>query len=93
LLKVRISTACLLVLAEVSLSVPSGAEWRTHRAESMLRVEKSLVLIPVSATDIDGRFVAGLRSEDFDVREDGNAHGSYLRPPRTGLSPYASFST
>jgi Ca-activated chloride channel homolog len=73
LLKVRISTACLLVLAEVSLSVPSGAEWRTRRAESMLRVEKSLVLIPVSATDIDGRFVAGLRSEDFDVREDGNA--------------------
>jgi Ca-activated chloride channel homolog len=37
----------------------------------VLRVETTLVTVPVSITDRDGRYIADLRKEDFHVYEDG----------------------
>lgn len=47
------------------------AQSRTRSAEPVLRVETSLVLISVSATDINGKFVGGLQVEDFELRDNG----------------------
>jgi Ca-activated chloride channel homolog len=38
--------------------------------DEVIRVETNLVTIPVSVLDRDGRFIAGLRQQDFQVLED-----------------------
>ena len=39
--------------------------------DEVVRVNASLVTVPVSVLDRDGRFIAGLRKEDFRIFEDG----------------------
>lgn len=39
--------------------------------DEVIRVETNLVTIPVSVLDRDGRFIAGLRQQDFSIYEDG----------------------
>jgi VWFA-related protein len=39
--------------------------------DEVVRVNASLVTVPVSVLDRDGRFISGLRQEDFRVLEDG----------------------
>ena len=39
--------------------------------EDIVRVDTTLVGVPVTVMDRDGRFVAGLKREDFHVYEDG----------------------
>src|SRR5215204_3831059 len=39
--------------------------------DEVVRVNASLVTVPVSVLDRDGRFIGGLRQEDFRVLEDG----------------------
>jgi Ca-activated chloride channel family protein len=39
--------------------------------DEVIRVETNLVTIPVSVLDRDGRFIAGLRQQDFQIFEDG----------------------
>jgi Ca-activated chloride channel family protein len=41
--------------------------------DDVIRVETNLVTLPVSVLDRDGRFVAGLRQQDFQIFEDGVA--------------------
>jgi Ca-activated chloride channel homolog len=41
--------------------------------DETIRIETSLVVVPVSATDKDGRYVAGLTKDDFQVSEEGIA--------------------
>ncbi|HEX8734225.1 MAG TPA: VWA domain-containing protein [Pyrinomonadaceae bacterium] len=39
--------------------------------DEVIRVETNLVTLPVSVLDRDGRFVSGLRQQDFQIFEDG----------------------
>jgi VWFA-related protein len=39
--------------------------------DEVIRVETNLVTLPVSVLDRDGRFISGLRQQDFQVFEDG----------------------
>jgi VWFA-related protein len=41
--------------------------------DDVIRVETNLVTLPVSVLDRDGRFVGGLRQQDFQIFEDGVA--------------------
>jgi VWFA-related protein len=40
--------------------------------DEVVRINATLVTIPVSVLDRDGRFISGLRKEDFRIFEDGN---------------------
>jgi Ca-activated chloride channel homolog len=68
---VRVITAALLILTELVLPSTLRAGASAPPANPIVRVESSLVLVPVSATDIHGGFVAGLTAADFELREDG----------------------
>ncbi len=61
LLIVAISTSCALLAAQTSGQKP----------EVNLRVETTLVVIPVTVTDSSNRFVVGLEKQNFSVAEDG----------------------
>ena len=51
---------------------PSNAEIAEEVDEDeVVRVNASLVTVPVSVLDRDGRFIGGLRKEDFRILEDG----------------------
>jgi VWFA-related protein len=39
--------------------------------DEVIRIETTMVTLPVSVIDRDGRFVAGLRQQDFEIYEDG----------------------
>jgi VWFA-related protein len=67
------TTRLLTALIALFLREILSAELAAPRPEPVVRSEKSLVLIPVSATDTNGRFVAGLRLEDFELRDSGKA--------------------
>jgi Ca-activated chloride channel homolog len=49
------------------------AETRTAADGEVVRIETSLVVVPVSATDKDGRYVAGMTKDDFQLSEEGVA--------------------
>ena len=49
----------------------SGAQAPVSTGTALLRIETSVVLIPVSVTDTNGRFVAGLHFDDFELRDNG----------------------
>ncbi len=51
----------LAMVAAVSLAQEPG----------VIRVESSLVIVPARVTDSSGRFVTGLRQQDFEVSENG----------------------
>jgi VWFA-related protein len=48
-----------------------NAQQTTPDAELKLRVDTTLVLIPVAVTDAQNRFVLGLQKDDFHLLEDG----------------------
>jgi Ca-activated chloride channel homolog len=58
---------------------PSDPQKKTQRGETaeevgddeVVRVDSSLVTVPVTVLDRDGRYVPGLRKEDFRIFEDG----------------------
>ncbi|HEV7474116.1 MAG TPA: VWA domain-containing protein [Pyrinomonadaceae bacterium] len=52
-----------------SVAVPVGPE--EVDAGDVIRVDTTLVTIPVSVTDRDGRYIPNLRKEDFRLWEDG----------------------
>ena len=57
----------------------AGQQQRTQEVEEVgedevIRVATSLVTIPVSVLDRDGRFIPGLRKGDFRILEDGVEH-------------------
>lgn len=56
-----------------ALSVLQNPAKKTYGQVSTIRINTSLVLVPVSVTDAAGRAVTNLRLEDFTVQEDGNA--------------------
>lgn len=47
-----------------------GSEDAAVEDDEVIRVETNLVTLPVSVLDRDGRFIGGLRKEDFQVFED-----------------------
>ncbi len=75
----RISYAACSVIACAGLAGPAQCQG-TSPPEAKIRVDTTLVLIPVTVTDPLNRFVLGLRKEDFHVFEDkveqGIAHFS-----------------
>jgi VWFA-related protein len=64
---------------EAGRSAPSPAQAQTRGGEvaeevgedEVVRVNAALVTVPVSVLDRDGRFISGLRQEDFRILEDG----------------------
>ncbi|MGI9036378.1 MAG: VWA domain-containing protein [Pyrinomonadaceae bacterium] len=52
-------------------STDSAATGGNGGDDEVIRVETNLVTIPVSVLDRDGRFIAGLRQQDFHIYEDG----------------------
>ena len=52
-----------------SVAVPNGPE--EVEAGDVIRVDTTLVTIPVSVTDRNGRYIPNLRKEDFRLWEDG----------------------
>ena len=65
----------LTVLAAISgaaaLSAQTGAQQKPQEAGFSFRTSASLVNVTVTVTDANGRFVPGLRMQDFEVFEDG----------------------
>ena len=61
--RIGLRTLVLIQLAFTLLTMPSVAQ------EDVIRVDTNLVSIPVSVTDRDGRFVPGLKKEDFRIFE------------------------
>ncbi len=63
----------VLAVAVVLGAAINGSARQTSQPASTLklRVESTLVLIPVSVTDASNRFVLGLEKQDFHVFEDG----------------------
>lgn len=55
------------------LSFVAAAQQASPDAEVKLRVDTTLVQIPVSVTDAQNRFVLGLQKDDFHLVEDGTA--------------------
>jgi Ca-activated chloride channel homolog len=49
------------------------AEPVTTTDDDTIRIETSLVVVPISATDKDGRYVPGLTKDDFQLSEEGVA--------------------
>ncbi|MDM7921530.1 MAG: VWA domain-containing protein, partial [Pyrinomonadaceae bacterium] len=67
--------------APVLQGVPQGRQPGTvlnsqgiEEEEEVVKVETNLVTMPVSVLDRDGRFVSGLRQQDFTIFENGVAH-------------------
>lgn len=50
---------------------PSAQSSRKYNQDEVLRVDTNLVTIPVTVMDRDGRYLTGLKKEDFQVFEDG----------------------
>lgn len=61
------------VTAAPSPTPPPAAETEAPAEDDgdVIRVETNLVTFPVSVLDRDGRFISGLRKEDFRIFEDG----------------------
>ena len=60
---------CLLLLGQTAAQPPQ--ESAPQGAGTTLRVETTLVQIPVAVTDSVNRFVLGLQKQDFHLLEDG----------------------
>ena len=60
----RISYAACSVIAWSGLAGPAWCQ-DTSQPEAKIRVDTTLVLIPVTVTDPLNRFVLGLRKQDF----------------------------
>ena len=60
---------CLLLLGQAAAQTPQ--ENPPQDSGAILRVETTLVQIPVSITDSANRFVLGLQKQDFHLFEDG----------------------
>lgn len=50
---------------------PNGEVAEEVGEDEVVRVNAALVTVPVSVLDRDGRFIGGLRKEDFRIQEDG----------------------
>ena len=50
---------------------PGSSRQKQNEDETTVRVDTTLVTVPVAAMDRDGKFVPGLRAEDFRVFEEG----------------------
>jgi VWFA-related protein len=60
---------------------PHGEVAEEVDEDEVVRVNAALVTVPVSVLDRDGRFIGGLRKEDFRVFEDGVEHQvAYFAP-------------
>jgi Ca-activated chloride channel homolog len=68
----RLSTSALLALVVAAMAAPSAQQEPPRRTDDAFRFKSGVELINVTATvsDPSGRFVSGLRQEDFLVYED-----------------------
>ena len=66
----RITLAALICLLGAGSAYAQTREQEQRQAET-IRVNTTLVAVPVSVTDRTGRFVTGLTQKDFQVTEDG----------------------
>ncbi|HEX8638380.1 MAG TPA: VWA domain-containing protein, partial [Pyrinomonadaceae bacterium] len=51
----------------------AGSEEQETAGDDVIKVETNLVTMPVSVLDRNGRFVSGLRQQDFQIYENGSA--------------------
>ena len=58
-----------------------------HHREVPFRVRTKVVLVPVSVTDKNGKYVDGLTARDFDLRDDGALQKITVDDFGTGLAP------
>lgn len=52
-------------------TAPANGEEIVEEDDDVIRIETNLVTFPVSVVDRDGRFITGLKKEDFQVYENG----------------------
>ena len=55
----------------VQIQTPNKAEKEEPGPDDVVKVETNLVTMPVSVLDRDGRFIPGLRPQDFQIFENG----------------------
>lgn len=63
--------ALTLLLSALTVFAPAFAQGDAAASDDVERVETNLVTVPVFVTDGRGRRVAGLRGEEFEVRDEG----------------------
>lgn len=66
-----LARALTLLLSTLTVCGPALAQGDAHAPDEVERVETNLVTVPVFVTDGRGRRVAGLRGEEFEVRDEG----------------------
>src|SRR6476620_9823076 len=73
IMKTALFILCCLVLATTTQVI--SAQTRERRVGQddvdVLRIDTTLVTVPVSVVDRDGRFVPNLQQQDFHIYEDG----------------------
>ena len=55
-------------------SVPQSNEPEELEANDVIRVNTTLITVPVSVMDRDGKYIPNLRQQDFHIYEDGVEH-------------------
>lgn len=73
--KIEKTSLCIVLLLICSSLYPAGGQTkpqgRVSDQEPAIRLQTSLVTIPVSVSDRSGRFITGLESKDFAIFENG----------------------
>ncbi len=59
------------VLVNDTKSVPTDPNAAVVEDDEVIKVETNLVTVPVTVLDREGRFISGLRQDDFQIFEDG----------------------
>lgn len=97
---VLLSLVLLLPIAAAPASEPADTNPSSERLSPAVRINTRLVLVDVSVTGKDGKFVNGLKASDFTVIENGRTQtladfsarssqlGTAAPPPAPNLPPY-----
>jgi VWFA-related protein len=70
-MKSKLIKTIFILLSLMILTWPVNLPAQAPEPDKIPRAEKSLISVPVAVSDREGRYIAGLKKEDFTVYQDG----------------------